>query len=311
MNNINFSRILEIFIITFNRADVLKCTLSKILNDLPYNVKLTILDNNSLDNTKNIVEEFQKKYANLFYNKNVVNIGLGANILRPFEIALSEYLLILGDDDDYNFANFDKTIQVLEDRKYPLIHIGAHGINWEFKNRIATPSQLIKEGYPYFMFSSYIGCNIFNRKIFMENSLEKAYENIVNMYPHMPFIHKLYIENEKIYISEFKHVNALPNQSYSTDKWLKWWIGNALTLNNKKNQRIVFLNHFDNSIDEKLINLLKRIYDDPNESSKIDLLLKNCFTLKEKVLFHTVGFRSNKFIKFLISVKNFLLGLEK
>ena len=68
----NIKNKLQIIIITYNRAEKLNKTLIQLLeNDSPvkeYNI--LILDNNSTDNTSDLVKKFQIQHKNLSYIKN-------------------------------------------------------------------------------------------------------------------------------------------------------------------------------------------------------------------------------------------------
>ena len=80
---------LQIILITYNRAGHVENTFKQILDEKSpvkdYNI--LVLDNNSTDTTRNVVEEWQKKYPNLKYQKNKYNIGISGNIAKAMEIA--------------------------------------------------------------------------------------------------------------------------------------------------------------------------------------------------------------------------------
>ncbi len=68
---------LQIVLITYNRAILLTRTLETILgNDSPVrDFDITILDNNSTDETCDIVEKFARQHQNLKYEKKLSQFG--------------------------------------------------------------------------------------------------------------------------------------------------------------------------------------------------------------------------------------------
>ena len=106
---------LTIAIPTFNRPKGLINLINKIAaSGFLDNNKLEIFDNNSL--TEVNLSEYERFFnsGNLVYHRRIVNIGPIANILRIFEEAKTEWLIIIGDDDDisndFNFV-LEKTIR--------------------------------------------------------------------------------------------------------------------------------------------------------------------------------------------------------
>ncbi len=97
---------LQIFLITFNRSDRLKNTLMSVFaSDSPIkDFDITVIDNNSSDDTETVVKEFCEKLPNLKYCKNRFNIGGNGNIARTFELPEKEYFWILCDDDCYDWS---------------------------------------------------------------------------------------------------------------------------------------------------------------------------------------------------------------
>ena len=81
---------LEIFVITYNRAEKLKSTLEKLAdNRSPVrNFDVKILDNASTDNTENICHEFVQKHPNFTYVRNKINVGIKTFSIKPYIYSL-------------------------------------------------------------------------------------------------------------------------------------------------------------------------------------------------------------------------------
>ena len=74
--------ILTISIPTYNRAIYLERCLHSICNQLTSNIPVIIkvYDNDSTDNTYEVVKSFMDKYSQITYTKNEKNIGPDLNI---------------------------------------------------------------------------------------------------------------------------------------------------------------------------------------------------------------------------------------
>ncbi len=97
---------LSILIPTYNRSKYLSKNLA-ILNEYIQkgnylqNIEIIVSNNNSADNTHDVVTSFQKENPNLYlrYFSQKENIGLEKNALYVLKEAIGEYVMYLGDDD--------------------------------------------------------------------------------------------------------------------------------------------------------------------------------------------------------------------
>lgn len=90
---------LSICIPTYNRANYLKETLDSIVEQLDDEVEIAISDNASTDNTKEIIEAYQKRYPNIIYYQSNENKGPDRNYYNAIKIANGEFCWLLGSDD--------------------------------------------------------------------------------------------------------------------------------------------------------------------------------------------------------------------
>lgn len=233
--------LLSICIPTYNRASFLERTLGQMTNSPFKNFEIIVSDNNSSDDTETVV----KKFPEVIYKKNPINVGFGANILRVAEYAKGKYLWIIGDDDDYDFSNINDILSILDEGKIGLIHVGAHPDGeWKFGGTISTPKELLKKGYHFFRYTSFLGCNIIKRKQF-QNFVLNGYNNIINGYPHMPALLSFYINNLPIYISQNRIATSISgNQCYNQAQLINWWIGTSKLLPTKSDQNLFFFDQY-------------------------------------------------------------------
>lgn len=98
------SELISISIPTRNRASALSDLLSDISKAIKVaNVDLALLriyifDNDSTDNTEDVVNNF-KTHLPIIYKRNEENIGMGLNIYQAYTAIEGEYVWVIGDDE--------------------------------------------------------------------------------------------------------------------------------------------------------------------------------------------------------------------
>lgn len=92
---------LEVFILTYNRAALLKQTLITICEQTAQGFDIIILDNASTDNTKEVVDEISLQYPNrnIIFVGSEKNIGGVPNQNRARQMAKKEWAMLFHDDD--------------------------------------------------------------------------------------------------------------------------------------------------------------------------------------------------------------------
>ncbi|WP_281297099.1 glycosyltransferase family 2 protein [Flavobacterium limnophilum] len=225
---------LEIVLITYNRSKLLENTLDQFLNSPFKDCKITILNNCSTDTTIEVCNSFVNKFSNFKIVTNKLNIGANANIMRAIEIVDLDYIWIVCDDDKYNFSYCDDVIDCIINEKAELINMGAHAdYAWSFGGRNELVKKLHSEGYPYFKASSFLPNNIFKKEAFIPFIIS-GYNNITNMYPHMPFLLSFYSLNKNIYIAKNRIVTAvIGEQVYNSKDVTDGWLNTSRLLKNR------------------------------------------------------------------------------
>lgn len=236
--------LLEIYIPTYNRSRQLDILLNELVNSDLIKYKITILNNNSTDNTIQIFSKYHKLNDNFHIITRKINIGAPANIVTASEFFSSEYIWFICDDDDYDFKGISRLINKIQTKRFDLIHLGAHDEIFKFAETYGTPKEFIKNGYNYFKNGSFLSCNIFRSQIFRLLLIE-AYNNIQNSYPHVPYLKYIYENDLLLFLSNKKFLNCkVGNQYYNWKDWTLWWIQSAKNFNYKKDRSIFFFSHF-------------------------------------------------------------------
>lgn len=131
----NSSKQLSIFIPTYNRCDLLKDALNSLIHEAyKYNISIIISDNNSIDDTENMVNEFKNKYKNIFYSKNEKNVGIDKNMLSVLKLVKTKYCFMLGDDDLLIEGGIEKVLKMLSTMDFDLILLTEMGKESKRKN---------------------------------------------------------------------------------------------------------------------------------------------------------------------------------
>jgi glycosyltransferase involved in cell wall biosynthesis len=137
---------LSICIPTYNRAYYLKNCLHSInLSALNTNYKfqVCISDNNSTDETYNVVQEAQS-LINIKYCKNQKNIGRVKNYLNVVDMADGEFVWLLG-DDDLLMPNAIETINnlIFVRKNIDFFYINSNNLSIEYINKFNYPFDTI------------------------------------------------------------------------------------------------------------------------------------------------------------------------
>lgn len=104
--------ILEIFIPTYNRVKYLRPCIESVLSQTYSDFRVIVLDNASEEDVASVVAAFNDERLSLISNKS--NIGGPANILKAFDMASSEYVMVFHDDDFMHPQLLEAQLQILQ-----------------------------------------------------------------------------------------------------------------------------------------------------------------------------------------------------
>lgn len=108
--------LLSICIPTYNRVEYLQKTLDSIVNQEGFatQCEIVICDNNSSDNTAEIVKKYVEKYDNIRYYRHNTNIGPDKNFISVMDFARGKYIKLHGDKVGFCDMGITKLIRYLE-----------------------------------------------------------------------------------------------------------------------------------------------------------------------------------------------------
>lgn len=90
---------LSVVILSYNRIDELKKSLNEHCYDsLAYGYELIVVDNNSVDGSRELITEYNGKYSNLVYVLNDNNLGVAGGRNSGYAKASGEFVLSIDED---------------------------------------------------------------------------------------------------------------------------------------------------------------------------------------------------------------------
>jgi len=136
---------------TYNRSNFIAESITSAINQTFTDIEILIIDNNSSDNTKNVVKSFNDK--RIRYIKNDINIGMMNNWNECIKKSRAKYLMILG-DDDILLPNFiEESLKVFSKHKNL-------GFTFSHINKVDENGKtLTKWGYKFFSSGLILGIN--------------------------------------------------------------------------------------------------------------------------------------------------------
>lgn len=167
--------ILSICIPTYNRLSILKDTVEgyfPILNNYP--VEVCISDNASDDGTYEYLKKLERQYDFVRYVRQPYNCGIDRNMIYVMNMASSQYIWPLGDDDQLIPSNFHDVINSLQSAPDLLIlngiNKGGETLEKEFHAKIYdNPMIAFKDLWNKMPFGSFL----FDKKLLNQSYLKK------------------------------------------------------------------------------------------------------------------------------------------
>ena len=100
---------------TYNRANFLREAIQSVLNQTYTHVQVLVCDNASTDNTAEVVKSFDA--ARVTYHRQPFNVGIAGNHQTCAELASTDYVAFLSDDDLYKPDHIESCMAAL--REFP------------------------------------------------------------------------------------------------------------------------------------------------------------------------------------------------
>lgn len=138
--------LLTIAIPTYNRANLLdKCLYyltTQITAEIEDRIEVIVFDNDSPDNTTEVINKYINKGLIIQYYKNQENIGGDRNIASCFLKASGKYVWVFSDDDFILPGYLKLVVDLLGHNDFGNIYISSLSYNGEYVHKADTPSSI-------------------------------------------------------------------------------------------------------------------------------------------------------------------------
>jgi len=95
---------ISVIMSVYNSEKTLKRAVDSILNQIFDDFEFIIIDDCSIDNSWNILKEYEKQDKRVKVFKNEKNLGLAANLNKGLKLAKADIIARM-DSDDYSYPN--------------------------------------------------------------------------------------------------------------------------------------------------------------------------------------------------------------
>ena len=224
--------LISIIMPVYNADKYLKRTIDSIMNQTIgfENIELILVDDNSTDSSRNIIEEYSNKYSNIisfFSDKNHGFPGYGRNI--GLKNATADYIMFIDNDDEYEPEFCKKIYEAIEKEKCDIVSSNFrmiydnYVVEEDFFNKFDFGIEIEEDYMKFIKLDGYrnvtdpfIWTKIFRKSIIEENNIkfveDRLSEDRLFLFNYYYYAENLIIINEFTY-KHYAHGNNLSNIS--------------------------------------------------------------------------------------------------
>jgi len=107
------SYLISVILPTYNGSKFISETIQSVLNQTYKNLEIILIDDNSTDNTFEIVKQFADKDSRIKLYKNDRNLGIGNNTNKALSLATGEFIMMQDHDDISSPVRAESILKVL------------------------------------------------------------------------------------------------------------------------------------------------------------------------------------------------------
>lgn len=113
------NEIVSVITPVYNAEKYLKITVESAVNQTYPNMEIVLVDDQSKDNSAEIIKELQKQYSNIVYHLQPKNMGAGIARNTALELAKGRYVAFLDADDIWKPEKTIRQLELMEQTKSP------------------------------------------------------------------------------------------------------------------------------------------------------------------------------------------------
>lgn len=318
--------LLTIVIAVYNSEKFLNIALESVINSSYKNLEIICIDDASTDKSLDILEYYKNLDKRIIIISKNRNEGPVKAREEAYKIFKGEYITNIDSDDFIEKDAFEKAIKIFKDNKD--IDVSLYD-SYYLKNNLEEkinkfPNGRILSGKEAFIYSlnwEIGGLGVFKREIFKKNM------NISDLYNgDEVIIRKIFLNSEKIYLSEGKYFYRINDNSLTKNKSfnkrrIEMVISGNYILKLAKEKKVTGEKIDDYEIKniKLFINQAKKIIKNKKKISKADVIkIKNIvdefkINIDYKFIFKYFikKFKLIKLIKLVIKLKFYIMKIKK
>lgn len=259
---------LSICIATHNRAVFLDETLASLFPQLSDNVEVVVIDGNSTDNTKDIVNKYSIFNDNIKYIFLEKKGGVDCDFNISIEKANGEYCWLFSDDDFFKPNAISTILSYLNENNYSALIINAELCDLKMKKIFKQKALNIQVNRVYnttikdqrLLFSelgsylSFIGCLVINRTLWLNRNKEMYFGT---EFIHVGVLFQDFLPSKTLFLHKPLISIRLGNAQWTNrafNIWLKKWPNLIWSFENfNSNSKKIIVKKFPLSQYSKLI----------------------------------------------------------
>lgn len=269
----------------YNGEKYIEESIKSVLNQTYQDFELIIIDDNSSDNSRKIIDSFDDKRIIKYYSDTNRHVAYTVNI--GFKLANGDYIARIDSDDIWKSEKLEKQVEFLENNKeygacFTRVHIINHNSNLADENNKDLYNLFNLEGnktqnqwLKYFMYNGNCLCNssVLIRTCILE-TIGKAYDisyvpaQDFEMWTRLVVKAPIYIMEEKLTLYRWEDS---PNKISGNDLSSQIAFFNVHSLIKK--------HIFDCITDEEFTKFYKDEFKNPNSSSSLELDIEKAYIL--------------------------------
>ena len=169
----------SIIVPIYNEEEYVSTCLLSLINQTLDDIEIILIDDNSTDNSLNILLDYAKKYPNIKVYHNEKNLGQGASRNIGLSFATGEYIGFVDSDDYVSYTMYEDMYKAVLNNNYPKL--------------VTTEIMFVKDD-SYVISESPAVCN----KIFRKDTLKDFYFVEDSLFEDIPFSYTKYMEASKV-----------------------------------------------------------------------------------------------------------------
>ena len=202
----NKNELISVIIPVYNSEKYIDKCLNSVINQTYRNLEIIIINDCSIDNTKEIILKYKNIDDRIIYLENDQNLGVGSTRNKGIDISKGEYIYFLDSDDYVEFNCIEELYNViLESDSFSCMTKGYKEVNGKIVSHSRSYEELM------LLQSPSVCIRLFNKKVIKDSKVR--FSNL-KIGEDLEFVFKLMIFNNKIsYVDKPLYTYVIHNDS--------------------------------------------------------------------------------------------------